>query len=147
MRKVLVIGLTVAAALAATASSAFASKATALVEHEGHCGIEGPEPFIGVAKFTRVGNSVTVAYKLTNGLPKTIYEVTLWNTTGLGTGCEDLGAPINAKTGKPAKFKTGATGKGGTTGVIVVPTGDTEFFLTGFDATNGYNDSLRVFLP
>ena len=133
----------------AIASGAYGAsvKAEAPIQFENRfCGNNLELPAIGIAKYVRntKTNVVTVNYKLTGGLPKTSYELTLWNTTG-GV-CEEIGPLVNKLTGAPLVLTTSKLGTGSKTGVIGVPPSDTEVFATGLGG-GSYNDSLTVVLP
>jgi hypothetical protein len=127
--------------LATGVAAAKSTKAKAPIQKENEfCGNDVGATVIGTASFKRTGNSVTVTYKLTGGLPTTEYTVELWEGKPPGVSCFP---PF----GTVAKFTTNKKGKGVGKGTIVVPAGATRFFATGNNTTNGFNDSLAVTLP
>jgi hypothetical protein len=134
--------LAVASLVLGTGGVAYAksTKAKAPIQKENaQCGNDTGGTVIGTASFKRTGNSVTVTYKLTGGLPTTEYTVELWEGKPPGVSCFP---PF----GTVAKFTTNKKGKGVGKGTIVVPEGATRFFATGNNTTNGFNDSLAVTL-
>lgn len=130
-----------ACAVAAVVASAIgvgsalaASKATAPVElHNGNCGHTTGAPVIGQATFSRNGNTLTVTYTLTNGMPFTDYEVFLYD----GANCAQL---YDA-----GDFSTDASGAGSKTFTINVA-GHQSFFADGDDGSFA-NDSLIANVP
>ncbi|HTZ64003.1 MAG TPA: hypothetical protein VMB51_07860 [Solirubrobacteraceae bacterium] len=110
-------------------------KARADVQHNnGDCGkpLEN-EPIVGSAKFTRNGNTLTVSYKAKDLEPGHTYAFEFY-----GNECQRLGTV--------ATFVANAKGVGHVKGSMIVPAGDTEFFVDAFDGEQP-NDSFIVTLP
>ena len=142
--KIIPAGALAIAAIACTSATASAHK-TALKAHapiqarNEFCGVyDGELSTIGTASYKRVGNVVSVAYKLKHGLPDSVYTVSLWEQQDGGAECEEIG--------ELTKFRTNGFGSGTGKGEIVVPAGDSTVFATGYSHKH-FNNSLAVELP
>ncbi len=136
VRRLVVTLAVTSLATAALTGVAFAnSKAKANIQQKnGSCGANlSGNPVLGTVVFKRVGNTVTLKIKFTNGEPNTHFKVVLY-----GPGCTILGTVV--------ELTTDAKGHAKAKGSLAVPEADKEFFADPYNGSYA-NDTPYVSLP
>ena len=129
-----VLGLAILAGLGLGASQAFAggggSAKAPIRPHASNCADPSDNKVIGIAKFVRSGNTVTVRVSIHGGTPGTYYLYLYFNF------CSD--------SGYSTKFKVDASGDGSRSLTATVPSSARFFFADAYNATTDTDNESDV---